>query len=198
MVPAKDAGGSRTHLDRVAAGCLAVWLQRRDGDVLARSRTWSTTSAKSRANPSHSKDLKFRRLGVEPSLAAPKAAVPIRDARGVPSPGVEPGLRPPQSRVRIRHTPRAGSSFREQGREDSNPVRPGWSRSPLPGGRPCRLSSRARGGCLTGIEPAPRDPRSRVLPLHHGHSLPHAPTVGDAGLETAASDMSHRRSGPLS
>lgn len=25
----KDAGGSRTHFDRVAAGCLAIWLQRR-------------------------------------------------------------------------------------------------------------------------------------------------------------------------
>ena len=24
----KDAGGSRTHFDRVAAGCRAVWLQR--------------------------------------------------------------------------------------------------------------------------------------------------------------------------
>ena len=51
----KDAGGSRTHLDRVAAGCLAVWLQRHRGDVLARSRTWSTTFGGSRANPSHSK-----------------------------------------------------------------------------------------------------------------------------------------------
>src|SRR5438874_11663194 len=26
----KDAGGSRTHIDRVAAGCLAIWLQRHE------------------------------------------------------------------------------------------------------------------------------------------------------------------------
>jgi hypothetical protein len=30
--PAKDAGGNRTHFDRVAAGCLAVWLQRQHPD----------------------------------------------------------------------------------------------------------------------------------------------------------------------
>ncbi len=35
----RDAGGSRTHLDRVAAGCRAVWLQRRIPSVLARDRT---------------------------------------------------------------------------------------------------------------------------------------------------------------
>ena len=29
----RDAGGSRTHLDRVAAGCRAVWLQRHIGRV---------------------------------------------------------------------------------------------------------------------------------------------------------------------
>src|SRR4051794_34328278 len=80
--PPRDAGGSRTHLDRVAAGRLAVRPRRRDGDVLARSRTWSTTSARSRANPSHSEDLGFPRLGVEPSLAAPKAAVPSATLAG--------------------------------------------------------------------------------------------------------------------
>jgi hypothetical protein len=33
----RDAGGSRTHLNRVAAGGRAVWLQRRDFSVLARN-----------------------------------------------------------------------------------------------------------------------------------------------------------------
>jgi hypothetical protein len=33
----KDAGGSRTHFNRVAAGCLAVWLQRQEGNVLVRT-----------------------------------------------------------------------------------------------------------------------------------------------------------------
>src|SRR5258705_13325944 len=28
----RDAGGSRTHLNRVAAGRLAVWLQRQEGE----------------------------------------------------------------------------------------------------------------------------------------------------------------------
>jgi hypothetical protein len=45
----RDAGGSRTHLNRVAAGCRAVWLQRQDFSVLARNRTWSSTFAESRA-----------------------------------------------------------------------------------------------------------------------------------------------------
>lgn len=45
----RDAGGSRTHLDRVAAGGRAVWLQRQDFSVLARDRTWSSTFAESRA-----------------------------------------------------------------------------------------------------------------------------------------------------
>ena len=33
----RDAGGSRTHFDRVAAGCLAIWLQRH----CARSVEWA-------------------------------------------------------------------------------------------------------------------------------------------------------------
>ena len=33
----RDAGGSRTHLNRVAAGRLAVWLQRQERNVLARN-----------------------------------------------------------------------------------------------------------------------------------------------------------------
>jgi hypothetical protein len=69
----RDAGGSRTHFDRVAADCLALWLQRlishyrvpafilshgrwRNLIVLARNRTWSSTFAKSRANPAHSEN----------------------------------------------------------------------------------------------------------------------------------------------
>ena len=44
----RDAGGSRTHFDRVATECRAVWLQRRES-VLARNRTWPSTFAGSRA-----------------------------------------------------------------------------------------------------------------------------------------------------
>jgi hypothetical protein len=56
--------------NRFAGGCRAVWLQRRSHvtashlgpaarhqNVLARSRTWSSTFAGSRANPPHSKDM---------------------------------------------------------------------------------------------------------------------------------------------
>ena len=46
----KDAGGSRTHLNRSAAGGRAVWLQRPTSNVLARNRTWSATFAESRAS----------------------------------------------------------------------------------------------------------------------------------------------------
>ncbi len=53
----RDAGGNRTHLNRVAAGRLAIWLQRQVVSVLAGSRTWSSTFAGSRANPPHSEDV---------------------------------------------------------------------------------------------------------------------------------------------
>lgn len=44
----RDAGGNRTHFRRVAAGRLAIWLQR-PISVPARNRTWSTSFAGSRA-----------------------------------------------------------------------------------------------------------------------------------------------------
>ena len=34
----RDAGGSRTHFDRVAAGCRAVWLQRHCARSLKRAK----------------------------------------------------------------------------------------------------------------------------------------------------------------
>ena len=39
-----------------AVGRLAIWLQRQVVSVLARSRAWSSTFARSRANPPHSED----------------------------------------------------------------------------------------------------------------------------------------------
>ena len=67
----KDAGGSRTHLKLLcrqppcrlapASGRLGaatpISLAARFQNVLARSRTWSTTFAGSRANPPHSEDV---------------------------------------------------------------------------------------------------------------------------------------------
>jgi hypothetical protein len=45
--------------------------------VPARNRTWSSTIAKSRANPAHSKDMSIKVpcLGIEPGLAVPQTAV---------------------------------------------------------------------------------------------------------------------------
>lgn len=56
-----------------------------------------------------------------------------------------------------------------------NPVGPVWSRTPLPGGRSSAASwlrdeSRPLSQDVRrGLNPSPRDPHSRVLPLHHGH-----------------------------
>jgi hypothetical protein len=99
--------------------------------------------------------------GIEPGLAASKAAVRPPHPRGnsrVPSPGVEPGLRPSESRVPSvtrrgrdrsrrpdsnRHEPayKAGASpfghvGGKQGRKDLNPVREFWRLAALPGARP--------------------------------------------------------------
>ena len=100
--------------------------------------------------------------GIEPGLAASKAAVRPPHPRGnsrVPSPGVEPGLRPSESRVPSvtrrgrsrsrrpesnRHEPayKAGAlpfghvGGRQQGRKDLNPVREFWRLAALPGARP--------------------------------------------------------------
>ena len=135
----RDAGGSRTHKSRFAAGCLAVWLQRRDRwNALARSRTWSPTFAGSCANPSHSEDFdilihdfiepddntrhhagrnpppgnRTRPCGFEDRRAPDTLAGKTR-IRPIPPPGVEPGLRLSESRVRFRHTPRAKARLTE-------------------------------------------------------------------------------------
>jgi hypothetical protein len=99
--------------------------------------------------------------GIEPGLAASKAAVRPPHPRGnsrVPSPGVEPGPRPSESRVPSvtrrgrdrsrrpdsnRHEPayKAGASpfghvGGKQGRKESNPVREFWRLAALPGAHP--------------------------------------------------------------
>jgi hypothetical protein len=67
----RDAGGSRTHLNRVAAGRLAVWLQRHNSShVPARNRTWSSTFAGSCANPAHSEDVMISRCPARESNPA--------------------------------------------------------------------------------------------------------------------------------
>ncbi len=184
----RGAGGSRTRFrgfaDRrpaVRPRRLACFGPPTEGHVLARNRTWSPTFAGSCANPAHSEDLRFNvptipRPGIEPGLAASKAAVRPSHPRGnsrVPSPGVEPGLRPSESRVPSvtrrgrsrsrrpesnRHEPayKAGASpfghvGGEQGRKDLNPVREFWRLAALPGAHPCLSMER---GYSAGVEPA--------------------------------------------
>ena len=90
-----DAGGSRTHFDRVAAGCRAVWLQRRDS-ALARNRTWSSTFAGSRASPAHPKDSVVQQPAEESNPVLQNRSLPCGPAHSqavasVARPGIEPG-----------------------------------------------------------------------------------------------------------
>src|SRR5439155_25526266 len=68
----RDAGGNRTHFDRVAAGCLAIWLQRR---ALSSS-------------------------GVEPDLRPSQGRVPSATPRGQKHPGPDSNRDPDLRRVR--------------------------------------------------------------------------------------------------
>ena len=68
----RDAGGNRTHFDRVAAGCLAIWLQRR---VVSSS-------------------------GVEPDLRPSQGRVPSATPRGPKHPGPDSNRDPDLRRVR--------------------------------------------------------------------------------------------------
>ena len=74
--------------------------------VFARSRTWSSTFAGSRANPPHYEDdcCSVPRRGIEPRLAVPKTALlsgtPAGLALSVSRPGVEPGSGPSEGPMR--------------------------------------------------------------------------------------------------
>jgi hypothetical protein len=130
----RDAGGSRTHLNRVAAGRLAVWLQRHrtiengtdigtmpspgiepgprpsQGRVRIR-HTPRTRCRADRESPARESDpaLRLRRPPCLRHTRGEDRCRPGRDERTgtMPSPGVEPGLRPSEGRVRFHHTPRA-------------------------------------------------------------------------------------------
>ncbi len=78
----RDAGGSRTHFNRVAAGRLAVWLQRRTFGPNRCPRQESNLALDLRTVACSSNTLQGRELS------------------SMPSPGVEPGPRPSEGRVR--------------------------------------------------------------------------------------------------
>src|SRR5882672_10165213 len=68
----KDAGGNRTHFDRVAAGCLAIQLQRhehprQESNLIPDLRTVGCIR--------HTPRTLVPRRGIEPRLAASKTAV---------------------------------------------------------------------------------------------------------------------------
>ena len=146
----RDAGGSRTHFDRVAAGCLAVWLQRLS--LLSCPRQESNLAFDLRrvaCAPTHPEDI-FPSTNPRPSparesnpalrLRRPPCVHHTRKDRSTDAPARNRTWSSTSGGSRaLRHTPRAlfHRSRNEQGREDLNPIRPGWSRSPLPGGRPC-------------------------------------------------------------
>ena len=67
----------------------------------------------------------------------------------------------------------------------SNPAGGFWRPAAPPGARPCDAIRSA--GCPTGIEPVPRGPRPRVLPLHHGHR----PPSGRGGIRTPMPRRAH-------
>jgi hypothetical protein len=162
-------------LNRVAAGRLAVWLQRPSINGRGRRdrcpRQESNLVSDLRGVVCESGTLRGRvqdkytipRPGIGPGLAASKTAVRPTHSRGfstpldrrarpreMPSPGVEPGLRPSEGRVRFRHTPRAdvGKMHHQQGRKDSNPVREFWRLAALPGAHPYHNP-----GYSAGVEP---------------------------------------------
>src|SRR4026207_1796195 len=99
--PREDARGSRTHFYRVAAGRLAIWLERQisteysvlstEYSVLvsgpARSRTWSATFAESHASGT-TRGQSVSRPGFEPGprpSEGPMHPLHHRDLFGVPS-----------------------------------------------------------------------------------------------------------------
>ena len=94
----REAGGSRTHLDRVAAGCRAVWLQpriiqcpRQESSLVFDLRGVACKSPTLQGRSYHSAP----RRGIEPRLAVPKTAVLSGTPAGlygqVSRPGIEPG-----------------------------------------------------------------------------------------------------------
>lgn len=53
----KDAGGIRTHLDRVAAGCRTIWLQRQLVKCPRQELNLVLNLRKVTCDPAHSKDV---------------------------------------------------------------------------------------------------------------------------------------------
>jgi hypothetical protein len=171
----RDADGNRTHFDRVAAGCLAVWLQRlmqcprqESNLVLDLRRVVRYHHApRTLANsiPAGTRT-RIRALG-EPNVVRyttrmSRADDWIRTSMSRLTRSV-PGLFEPR-----RH---------KQERRDSNPMRRFWRPFALPGAHSCRLRHRSGQGRLGGVEPAAKaftEPCAR--PLHYRHHR--GPPVG--------------------
>ena len=136
----RDAGGSRTHLDRVAAGGLAVWLQRQEKRRCPRQESNLVRDLRTVvcAPPHPEDDNTAPARESSPALRLRRPPC-LRHTRGE-CPCQESNLGLDLRRVACRPSHSKGRSW-QQGRKDSNPVRPGWSRSPLPGGHPCCMPS---------------------------------------------------------
>ncbi len=100
----RDAGGNRTHLNRVAAGHLAIWLQRQ---VSSPGVEPGLRPSRGRVQIPHTPRTYFPsapRRGIEPRLAVPKTAVlsgaPAGLLNRVSRPGIEPGPGPSEGPMR--------------------------------------------------------------------------------------------------
>ncbi len=122
-------------------------------------------------------DQPIPRPGVEPGLAASKAAVPIRHTRGekMGCPRQESNLVLDLRRVACAPAHSGGGSTScletRAGARGFEPRTSGLEPESSPRRTPLSIDPNPFRGCPTGVEPAPRDPQSRVLPLHHGHHL---------------------------
>ena len=81
----RDAGGSRTHLNRVAAGRLAVWLQRQERAMSSPGIEPGPRPSQGRMRIRHTPRTSCTRIprpGIGPGLAASKTAVRPTHSRG--------------------------------------------------------------------------------------------------------------------
>ena len=204
----RDAGGSRTHFDRVAAGCLAVWLQRpwSERDVPARSRTWPSTFARSCASLTlrgREGSIAVPPPGAEPGPRPSEGRVPSDTPRGQRSvvgsagtQGFEPCGRALEARCSPRSTPLSVASISEGVRRDSNPPfeahNLGCCRYTTDTIDAFGQSDSGRGGSRTPKACA-RPPSTRV-PSPIGWPFHQTRPEGGAGIEPATSRTSRGRS----
>lgn len=168
-------GGNRTHVPRFAGACLATWRPVRGSG--ARTRTSIAGSKDQRpAVGRHLSSSSEPSLGVEPSPLAYQASVPRRGHRDgdredrlqiVERTGIEPAA----AALQVQLAPLAHASPRAVPTRIELAYRGRQPRILTRGFRDQMGAPRTRPGvgCAEGIEPSPRDSRTRVRPSHCAH-----------------------------